>query len=262
MTQVSSAIQLRLEAITGAELSFDRVTVDFDGVRAVDDLSFTISPGEVAALVGPNGSGKTTACNVAFGRVRPRMGTVSIAGRAVSGMPAHRVAKMGVSRTFQEVRLFRGFTVLDNVRFALRRGAGETLAAALFGASGRDDTDEACQWLARVGLAERAQSLAADLSFGQAKLLEIVRALCVRPRLVILDEPAAGLSSQGLDRLGGLFEWLRERQSTVMFIEHNLCVVRDVADRVLVLGAGRLLGDLRADDLKRDGLINRVFSGG
>ena len=239
------------------------LTVDFGGVRALDGLSLALAEGEVVAIVGPNGSGKTTACNAISGRVRPTAGTIRFLGEEIQARAPHAICRRGIVRTFQEVRVFRKFTLLENLRFALRDVSSETVVGALWPwrrSDGAASDQAAEKWLEMIGLWSKRDTLAGELSFGQGKLLEIARAACQRPCLILLDEPGAGLSPEGLGRLRRVLEDLRGSGTTVAFIEHDLAFVTEFADRMLVLCAGRLLGSAAPRDRQAADLLNRAYS--
>ena len=247
-------------------LDVSDLKLHFGGVKALDGASFEVGDGQVVALIGPNGSGKTSACNALSGRYRPTAGRVLLKGKRVDHLPAHRVAQAGIARTFQEVRVFRRFTALENMLFALRAGRGETVWRGLVEAvgsrrSGAEGVSLAEAWLERVGLSDKRDALASQLSFGQAKLLEVARALCQEPLMVILDEPAAGLSPTGLEYLNALVFDLRKKRQAVVFVEHNFDVVRQLADHVLVFDAGRIVASGPPDVIERDAMVRRVYTG-
>jgi len=247
-------------------LQASSLALHFGGVYALDGASFEFGRGEIVAMIGPNGSGKTTACNVLSGHLTPQSGSVVFKQRAIDGLPAYRVARRGIARTFQDVRVFRRFTAMENMLFSLRSVGGETIWRAAIGAVRRhrwagSDVEEAKHWLESAGLTEKKDTLARDLSFGQAKLLEIVRAACRRPELILFDEPAAGLSVAGLERLARVIERLRDRKTTIGFIEHNLRVVRQFADRVLVFDTGRVVASGKPEMIERDAFVRRIYTG-
>jgi len=248
-----------------ALLSVQQLGVRFGGVAALQDISFTVEAGESVAVIGSNGSGKTTLFNLLSGRIRPTEGRADFAGHEITRKASDRIARMGVARTFQEVRIYRRFTVLENMLFALRQRRGETVAAALFpfgGARRRAPMIQTAEmWLECVGLADRRDALAGQLSYGRGKLLEIVRALCTQPRLVLLDEPAAGLSPAGLQDLYGLLKGERCAGITVLFVEHNLNAVEQLADRVLALHAGRLIAVGTPGDIQQNALVRAAYAG-
>jgi ABC-type branched-subunit amino acid transport system ATPase component len=208
----------------------------FGGVRAVDEVTFAVHEGEILALLGPNGSGKTTLFDLIAGAVRPDAGEVYFRGERITAQPASRRAGLGIARTFQLVRTFPRLTVRENVlvaRFYSREPPGSRQAADA----------EAAALLDLVGLGQKADRSPADLTLSERKTLEIARALATRPRLLLLDEPTAGLSRASLDALLALFSGIRARGVTLVIVEHNVRAIRALCDRIIVLNAGRKIAD-------------------
>lgn len=212
------------------------ITKRFNGLVAVDDVSFQIGEQEIVGLLGPNGSGKTTLINVIAGRMTPTAGTVRFGGRDITDVPAHERCHLGLSRTFQTVKPFDHLTVLDNV--AMGAIYGEPRRASLAAARG-----EAARLLEVVGLAEKAGDQAGTLSMGQRKRLELARALATRPRLLLLDEAGAGLTPAGGVALRELLAHLRDDGLTVLGVEHALYALADIVDRLIVLDRGRVIAE-------------------
>ncbi len=229
----------------------------FGGVVAAAEISFSVAPSSVAALIGPNGAGKTTLFNLVTQLIPADAGQISLFGHPLAGLGTARIAALGLIRTFQSARVFPGMTVLENALAGrhrmLRTGA---LAAALrlpaFRREEREQSSRALRLLELVGLGDRRDTHAALLPMGAQKLLEIVRALMARPRLLLLDEPAAGLNDAETEELAALLRAIRDSGITVLVVEHNMSLVMNVADRVIVLEAGAVIaqGDpatIRAD---------------
>jgi len=208
----------------------------FGGLSAVNDLSFTVRAGEILGLLGPNGSGKTTVFNLIAGALPADRGAVYFEGRDITRFPPHRRAALGIARTFQLVRALSGLTVLDNVLVA--RLYGRARAGAV-----RDARAEAVECLEFVGLAGRAARPARTLSLAERKNLEIARALASGPRLLLLDEPAAGLNPTEVRALLALLRKIRAGAITIVIVEHNVGAMRDLCDRVVVLNAGRKIAE-------------------
>jgi ABC-type branched-subunit amino acid transport system ATPase component len=214
------------------------LTKAFGGVRAVDGLSVAIEPAKITALIGPNGSGKSTLVNLLSGMLPVDEGTVAVGGTEVRRIRAHEVAAHGITRTFQEVRLFEQMSVLDNLLVVLtRRG----VLASLFERPSEERLARARTLLGRVGLQEQEAQLAATLSYGQRKLLEIARALAMDARVYLFDEPFAGLFPEMVQTIVGIVRALKEEGRTVVLIEHDMGVIRQLADAIVVLDEGRLL---------------------
>jgi ABC-type branched-subunit amino acid transport system ATPase component len=219
---------------------------NFGGVRAVRDISLEIPAGTVFAIIGPNGAGKSTLLNLMSGIYQPDAGTMQFGGAEIVGTPAHRRARQGLARTFQKIRLFKRLSVLDNVRagFHIHHEipAWEYLVhGPAFRRDQARSREQAQELLSFVGLERRAQVLAGSLSYGEQRMLEIARALATAPRLLMVDEPAAGLNAAEVERLLDRIRVLRRRGMTVALVEHNMELVMQVADRVLVMDYGKYL---------------------
>jgi branched-chain amino acid transport system ATP-binding protein len=221
----------------------------FGGLRAVDDLSFTVRPGEILGLLGPNGSGKTTVFNLIAGALAADRGAVYFDGRDITRLPPHRRAALGIARTFQLVRTLTGLTVLDNVLVA--RLYGRTRATGL-----RQARADALECLDFVGLAGLAGRPAATLALHERKRLDIARALAAAPRLLLLDEPAAGLNPTAVASLTALCRKIRAGGVTLVIVEHNVGAMRDLCDRLVVLNAGRKIAEgLPRETLEHAGVV-------
>lgn len=218
----------------------------FGGVRAVDDISFTVPEGAIFALIGPNGAGKSTMLNLLSGVYQPDGGRLALAGTELIGLPAFRRARLGLARTFQKIRLFKQLSVLENVLTGFHRHhAIPAWQYALPGRARRTD-EQRCDAEARallefVGLGELAARRAGALAYGQQRLLEIARALATRPRLFMLDEPAAGLNAAEVEFLIERLSALRQRGMTIVVVEHNMDLVMTVAQHVFVMDHGQYL---------------------
>jgi branched-chain amino acid transport system ATP-binding protein len=220
----------------------------FGGVQAVQDITFDIPAGIVFAIIGPNGAGKSTLLNLMSGLYQPDAGTMRFASTDLVGMPAQQRVRLGIARTFQKIRLFKHLSVLDNVvaGFHIRHEI-PALQYFLHGAAFQRDyrrcRDEAAELLSFVGLQHRAQVEAGSLAYGEQRMLEIARALATAPRLLMIDEPAAGLNATEVDALLRRIAELRTRHMTVVMVEHNMDLVMKTADRIFVMDYGRYLYD-------------------
>jgi len=218
----------------------------FSGLLAVDAVSFAVEQGAIHAVIGPNGAGKTTLFNLISGIDTPTAGTIQLFGHDVTAQAAHRRTRAGLARTFQNIRAFGSMTVLENVLVGLhgRLSAGpRAILGRLpsFRAEERRAVDEAMAALRLVGLADKAGTAAAALAYGDQRRLEIARAVAAKPRLVLLDEPAAGMNPAETESLAGLVHAIRDQGATVLLVEHDMGFVMDHADRVSVLNFGRLI---------------------
>ena len=232
--------------IEGVPLAVRDVRKDFGGVAALAGVSLDVAPGASHAIVGPNGSGKTTLLNMISGFYPVDAGGIEVGGHSVIGMASHRIARLGVGRTFQTPRMMPDLTVLDNILLGafMAETRGALSATLRLPAARREQAQslaEAMSYLEFVGLRERAMELAGELPHGQQRLAEIARALVGRPRLLLLDEPAAGLSLAELDRLGELVSAIRRLGTTVVIVEHHLELVADICSSVTVLERGAVL---------------------
>jgi len=222
------------------------VSKRFGGLLALNDCSLSLSAGEITGLIGPNGAGKTTLLNAVTGLVRPDSGTVSMDGISVTGMSAHRLAAMGLARTFQLVRELRSLTVLENLLLAPPRQSGETLRAALspwrkWWVQESANAEKARELLERVGLWHLANQPSGALSGGQKKLLDLARALLLKPRIILLDEPGAGVSPPVKREIIDLVRELKAEGISFGIVEHDMLIVGELCDRVHVMVEGATL---------------------
>lgn len=248
-------------------LSVQGLTKRFGGLIAVGDVSFEVPEGGVTAVIGPNGAGKTTLFNMLSGFLLPTEGAVTFLGQAVTGLPVHRIAALGMVRTFQLVRLFGSLTVRENVEVGRHlKTRGGLLAAVLRPAWMREQERTVARWssdaLALVGLAEQADNPASTLPYGQQRLLEIARALAAEPRLLLLDEPAAGLDRAETDRLAEIIRAVAARGTTVLLIEHDMPLVMRIAQKVVVLDFGRCIAQGSPEAVQRDPMVLDAYLGG
>lgn len=233
---------------------------DFGGVRAVAGVSFTVAAGELVALIGPNGAGKSTCFNLLNGQIAPDSGSVHLGGLDITGWPPNRVWRLGVGRSFQVAATFTSMTVRENVQMALIARHGQVWrfgrpARALF-------RDQAEALLALVGLAERADQGGGALAYGEVKRLELALALSNDPRLLLMDEPAAGLAPADRLVLMDLVRRVaREQGRAVLFTEHDMDVVFAIADRVLVMDRGALIAEGPPDQVRADPRVRAVYLG-
>jgi len=234
----------------------------FGGVRAVQDVSIAVPGNSIFALIGPNGAGKSTLLNLLSGIYQPDAGALFFDEQDLIGLRAHRRARLGIARTFQKIRLFKQLTVLDNVLagFHIHQDA-PFWRNLLLGDTGRF-RDEAQELLAFVGLGARAGERAGALAYGQQRMLEIARALATRPRLFMLDEPAAGLNAAEMEALVKRLEQIRQRGVTVVVVEHNMDLVMNVAQRVFVMDHGEPLFEGTPREVQANPRVIEAYLGG
>jgi branched-chain amino acid transport system ATP-binding protein len=243
------------------------VEVSFGGLKALRDCSFTIGQGRISCLVGPNGAGKTTIFNVITGFLQPDSGSVTFKGQTIDGWRPQSIVAAGIARTFQNLRLFTDLTAVDNVLASLPTQAGETPLGAIFrplhvSKAGRMRRAEALEILDHVGLANRATDYVRNLSYGEQKLLIIARVLATGAELLLLDEPASGLSASALDSVMALLRRLQSEGKTLLVVEHNTRVVQQIADDVLFLHQGHLMAQGTPEAIVNDPALAEIYFGG
>jgi neutral amino acid transport system ATP-binding protein len=243
----------------------DGVVRQFGGLTAVDVHHVEIQRGAITALIGPNGAGKTTFFNLLTGFDQPDNGTWSFNGRSLSGVAAHRVARLGMVRTFQLTKALSRLSVIENMRLGATGQRGENVFRALFksiwGAQEKEITEQADDLLARFKLDAKREDYAGSLSGGQRKLLEMARALMVSPEMVMLDEPMAGVNPALTQSLLGHVKDLREDGMTVLFVEHDMDMVRDISDWVIVMAQGKVIAEGPPDAVMGDQRVIDAYLG-
>jgi branched-chain amino acid transport system ATP-binding protein len=231
-----------------AILQVDNVTLRFGGVVALDDVSFSLRRGEIFGLIGPNGAGKTTCFNAMTGIYKPTSGQILFNGTTVTGLKKHEITRMGIARTFQNIRLFPEMTALENVMVGVDAHHKTSVVSALFRLprhwrEEREGREQAMRLLEFVGISHHAGSVARNLPYGEQRRLEIARALGTRPSLLCLDEPAAGFNPAEKEALLKLIRQIRDLGVTVLLIEHDMRLVMGVCDRLVVLEFGRKIAE-------------------
>jgi branched-chain amino acid transport system ATP-binding protein len=237
-----------------AMLEVSKISKDFGGLRALDELSFAVSEAEIVGLIGPNGSGKSTAFNLITGALPVTSGAIHFNGEDITRLPAHQVARRGLGRTFQLVRPFLHLSVIDNVAAGLLFAPNGTRRRSQAETAGRDILEQ-------VGLAEKAEHKAADLTVVERKWLEIGRALAGKPKLLLLDEFMAGLSSTEIPRALALIKSLKNQGISVIIVEHIVKAITSACERVIVLNAGKKLAEGTVSEIIRDENVAKAYLG-
>ena len=242
------------------------LTVRFGGLTALDDVTFHIDRGEILGLIGPNGAGKTTCFNAVTGVYRPSAGDVVFSGRSIVGMKRHRITQTGIARTFQNIRLFPTMTALENVLVGADAQHSTGMLSALFRLpkhrrEEREAHEKAMELLRFMGIHRKADEVAANLSYGDQRRLEIARAMATGPELICLDEPAAGFNPAEKVELMNLIRKVRDQGFTVLLIEHDMKLVMGVTDRIVVLEFGRKIAEGKPAEIRDNPAVIAAYLG-
>lgn len=238
----------------------------FGGLKAVNQVDFHVNQGEIVSLIGPNGAGKTTFFNMLTGIYKPTEGSIQLNGEKIEGIAPEKIIEKGIARTFQNIRLFSHMTVLDNVLLGMHSCSGNNLFQSLF-RTGKFYEEEklnqvkAKELLKTVGLLEKRNDYAANLSYGQQRKLEIIRALASKPKLLLLDEPAAGMNPQETQDLMNYIKGLKQLGITILLIEHDMKLVMKISDKIYVLDHGTKIAEGEPSHIQKSRVVIEAYLG-
>ena len=247
-------------------LRFEGITKIFGGLTALNDVSYAARKGEITGVIGPNGAGKTTLFNIISGIYTQTAGSIFLNDRTITGLPPEKLARLGMVRTFQNIELFGQMTVLENVMVGLHTKSKSGMLSCALKLPGhlreeREIKEQALQWLDFVGISDLNSAQAASLSFGKGRLLEIARAMAMKPQIILMDEPAAGLNSQETVELAALIRSIRESGVAVVLVEHDMELVMDVCDSILVLNLGCKLAEGTPREIQENPAVIAAYLG-
>jgi branched-chain amino acid transport system ATP-binding protein len=244
-----------------ALLDIKGATRRFGGLVAVDNVTTQVAEGELVGLIGPNGAGKTTLFNLISGFTPPSSGEITFRGQRIDGLKPWKIARLGIGRTFQNLRIFPNMSVFDNVTVGAIGTVGAGMFDAFTGGRSTEISQRGLAALEAVELADQAHELAANLSYGKRKYLEIARALAGHPKLLVLDEPAAGLNDSETAGLAAFIKRLHKQGTTILLVEHDMSLVMSICQRVVVLASGRKIADAAPDVVRRDPAVLEAYLG-
>jgi branched-chain amino acid transport system ATP-binding protein len=247
-------------------LRLTQVSKFFGGLGVLQDVNLSVPTGSIFGLIGPNGAGKTTVFNLITGLLAPSGGVIAMDGASLTGLAPHNITRLGLARTFQNIRIFKDMSLLDNVVVGMHTHLSYSVASLLFGGSGfqkqeRQSRDKACELLSWVGLDHKAHDLADNLSYGEQRKLELARALATQPRLLLLDEPVAGMNATEKVELMAQIKKIAERGYTIFMIEHDMRFVMGLCKRIAVLNFGRIIAEGSPDEIKNNPDVIEAYLG-
>lgn len=248
-------------------LSVNHLSMRFGGLLAVNDVFLDLYQGEIVSLIGPNGAGKTTIFNCLTGFYKPSNGSIMLKGQQLAGLSGHQIARMGIVRTFQHVRLFKEMSVVENLLVAQHPQLVTSLFAGMFKSPAfrraeAEALDHAAFWLQEVGLLDYADRMSGNLAYGQQRRLEIARCMVTKPQILMLDEPAAGLNPKETDELDALIIKLRDKNAvSILLIEHDMKLVMGISDRIYVVNQGAPLANGTPEEIRNNANVIRAYLG-
>ncbi len=251
-----------------ALLEINNLSIQFGGLRAVDDFHLTIEKGDLYGLIGPNGAGKTTVFNLLTGEYKPNEGVIRLEDRDITGLSTIEINKAGIARTFQNIRLFKQLTVLDNVKIGLHNQYEYSTAAAIlrlpsYFKTEKQMNEKALELLSVFNLEDEADTISANLPYGKQRKLEIARAMATNPKLLLLDEPAAGMNPNETQELMDDIKYVRENfDMTILLIEHDMKLVAGICEKLTVLNFGRILTEGETKTVLADPEVIKAYLGG
>jgi len=247
-------------------LQVQNISKSFDGIKAVDNLAFNIEKGTITALIGPNGSGKTVTFSLITGFYKLSSGKIFFNDKDITSLAPHKIFHLGIGRTFQNIRLFSQMTALDNVLLGIQYKKGENLVSAIFKTKAmmkedRENREKAIELLKMVGIENKHNHLADTLSYGQRKLVEIARTFGTDSMVYLFDEPTAGVFPNTVQKLLFLIQSLKEKGKTILFIEHNMKVVMDISDKIIVLNYGKKIAEGKPYEVQNNDAVIEAYMG-
>lgn len=251
-----------------ALLETKELGIDFGGLRALDSVEFTLDKGEIVGLIGPNGAGKTTVFNLLTGVYTPTRGVINFDGMSMIGKKPYQITRLGIARTFQNIRLFKEMTVADNIKVAMNHTMKYSVLSAVFRLPSywreeKDVDSKVMELLSVFDMQEQATQMAANLPYGQQRKLEILRALASRPQILLLDEPAAGMNPTETHELMEVIRLIREKfQVAILLIEHDMSLVMNICERLYVLDYGNLIASGTPDEIRKNERVIAAYLGG